>query len=107
METALPVTLETLVAGGRCDLPFLVALLTVKPAAVMRLDKGTLSPGADADITIFDPEAAWVVEPEGLESRSSNSPWLNATLRGRARTTIVGGRVVWDGEKIADDVAGF
>ena len=71
----------------------------------MRLDrgKGTLSSGVDADITIFDPEAAWLVEPGRLESRSSNSPWLNATLRGRAMTTIVGGRIVWDdGEVVAD-----
>lgn len=103
METALAVCLEVLVHSGRCDLKFLLARLTHLPAAVAGLPKGTLAPGADADITIFDPHEAWKVDPRQSLSKSRNCPWNGHTLRGRVKTTIVGGRVVWDGTRIIGD----
>ncbi len=100
LETALAVCLQTLVGGGHCELPFLISLLTCKPADILKLDKGTLSHGADADITLFDPDLEWTADPEKYQSRSSNSPWNGQKLRGKTVQTIVGGKVVWNGASV-------
>lgn len=100
LETCLAISLETLVHNGRCDLSFLISRLTHKPAEILRLPKGTLSEGADADIFLFDPDERWVPSKATLFSRSHNSPWLGKTLRGRVKRTFVAGREVYDGEQI-------
>ncbi len=94
LETTLSVCLESLIRSEHMDLSAMLACLTHKPASVIGLKKGTLSTGADADITIFDPEAEWKVERESLQSLSRNSPWLGHTLRGQVKATFVGGRKV-------------
>jgi dihydroorotase len=63
---------------------------------VLGLRAGTLEPGAEADLVLIDPDAVWKVEPERLRSRSRNSPFLHAELRGRALCTWVGGERVHD-----------
>jgi len=88
LETALPVCLDTLVRAKLISLPNLIDCLTRRPAKVLGLDRGTLSAGAPADITIFDPEESWRVTPENLASLSHNSPWLNLTLRGKVKWTF-------------------
>ncbi|MGE9295710.1 MAG: dihydroorotase [Puniceicoccales bacterium] len=92
LETALPVCLDTLVRSKLIDLPTLIDCLTRRPAKVLELDRGTLSTGASADITIFDPEESWRVTPQTLASLSHNSPWLNLTLRGKVRWAFHAGR---------------
>jgi dihydroorotase len=57
--------------------------------------KGTLSVGADADVTVFAPDLEWVFTKEQTASKSFNSPFYGWTLKGKAVATIVGGRVVW------------
>jgi dihydroorotase len=100
LETSLAVCLEVLVHSGRCDLSFLLSRMTHKPAEILRLPKGTLAEGADADICIFDPNERWTPSTDTLFSRSRNSPWLGQPLRGRVKRTFVGGREVFDGEKV-------
>ncbi len=100
METALAACLEVLYHTRRCDLKFLLARMTHLPAAIVGLPKGTLSIGADADITIFDPNEAWKVDPLQSQSKSRNCPWNGHTLRGKVKKTIVGGKIIWDGEQI-------
>ena len=95
LETTLPVALKVLYHSKRTDLPFVIACLTHRPAKVLKLGKGTLQPGAGADITLFDPEEPWVVEKDMLHSRSHNSPWLGQQLLGRIKRTIVNGKVVY------------
>lgn len=102
METALAASLEVLVHSGRCDLPFLISRMTCKPAEILDLAAGTLSPGAAADITIFDPNESTVVDPSQFAGKSTNCPWNGMRLRGRIHRTIVSGRTVWDGEHIID-----
>jgi dihydroorotase len=68
---------------------------TVNPARLLNLKKGTLSVGADADVTVFDPDREWVFERDESASTSSNSPFFGWKLKGRAVATIVGGKKVW------------
>ncbi len=92
-ETALPLLLE-LVSRGRIALPFLIEKLTLGPARVFGLDAGTLHPGAPADVTIFDPDAAWTVAPHELHSLGKNTPLLGRELHGRVSMTMVDGQIV-------------
>ena len=78
-------------------MPELIARFTVNPARLLRLPKGTLSVGADADVTVFDPDREWVFEREQSASRSANSPFYGWTLKGKPLAAIVGGRVAWSG----------
>lgn len=95
LETLLPICLEVLVHSGKCDLFFLISRLTQCPAALLKLDKGNLSEGADADITIFNPEESWVFSSDKIHSRSHNSPWINQNLKGKVYYTFVGGNLVY------------
>ena len=100
LETALAVSLDVLVRQNKFKLPFVVDLLTRRPAEVMRLPAGTLAAGAAADICLFDPNEKWRYDAKAGFSKSSNSPWHGQTLTGRVKTTIVDGRVVFDAGKI-------
>ena len=64
------------------------------PAKVLRLDKGTLGKGKDADITIIDLNKEWVVQPEKFESKGRNTPFAGMKLKGKAVFTIVAGKIV-------------
>ena len=73
----------------------LIEMLTVEPARLLRLDRGTLSVGAVADVTLIDVGMEWTVEAEESYSRSRNTPFDRWELKGRAVRTIVGGQTVW------------
>jgi dihydroorotase len=95
LETALPVVLEVLVRQAKFKLPHVIDLMTRRPAGVLGLAAGTLAAGSAADICIFDPGEAWTYDAKAGSSKSSNSPWNGRTFRGRVKTTIVDGRVVF------------
>jgi dihydroorotase len=95
LETALPLILK-LVQEGRIPLDTAIRRLTTGPAGILRIDKGHLSVGADADVTIVDPALEHEVDPARFYSRSRNTPFGGWKLRGRAVRTIVGGRTVFD-----------
>jgi dihydroorotase len=97
LETALPLTLS-LVEAGVLTLVQALSKLTIEPAQIMRLSKGQLGIGADADITIIDPEAHWTVEPDLLHSKSKNTPFIGWKMTGRVVCTIVNGQVVYSQE---------
>jgi dihydroorotase-like cyclic amidohydrolase len=101
LETALAVSLEVLVRQNKFKLPQLVDLMTRRPANLLGLSAGTLAVGAAADICLFDPNEKWRYDAKAGFSKSRNSPWDGQTLTGRAKTTIVAGRVVFNGTKIA------
>ena len=96
LETAVSICLDRLVHGGVIGLPKLVELLSCGPAAILRLDKGSLKEGADADITVIDLTREVVVAPRSFVSKSVNTPFAGWTLRGGPVMTIVGGRIVHD-----------
>ena len=94
-ETELALSLMQLVHAKRLPLADLIAKYTVNPAKLLRLAKGTLSVGADADVTVFDPDRDWVFTRETTASKSTNNPFYGWPLKGKATATIVGGKVVW------------
>ena len=99
LETALAVSLEILVRQNKFKLPYVVDLLTRRPANIVKLAAGTLADGAPADVCLFDPDEKWIYDAKAGFSKSSNSPWHGQTLRGRVKTTIVDGRIVFSGNK--------
>jgi dihydroorotase len=97
LETAVGIFCEILLHRRPViDLPRLVAMLTVNPARLLGLDRGTLSVGAPADVTLLDPDRAWTVDKNSFASKGRNTPFDGWTLRGRAVRTIVGGKTVWE-----------
>ena len=95
LETELPLTLMALHHSGRLPLEKVIPLLTTGPARLLKLPKGTLSVGADGDITVFDPNQEWVFDKETSASKSANSPFYGWTLKGKVTTTVVAGKIVW------------
>ena len=93
LETAVGLAVTRLVATGRIGWPRLVEAMSTLPARSLGPNRGTLRPGAVADITIIDPAVSWRVDVQQFRSRSINSPFHGWTLQGRAAFTIVGGRV--------------
>jgi dihydroorotase len=93
LETSLPLTLR-LVDEGVLPLAAAIAHLTWGPAQVLGLAKGTLQVGADADVTLIDPETEYVVDRREFRSKSRNSPFQGWTLKGRAVMTIRTGHIV-------------
>jgi dihydroorotase len=97
LETALGVLLTELYHGKVLTLPQIVERMSVAPARILGLKgKGSLAPGSEADVTLFDPEREWVVEAKQMTSKSKNSAFLGWKLKGAPVMTIVGGKVVWE-----------
>ena len=80
---------------GEIDIVRLIEMYTVEPARLLRLDAGTLSVGAPADVTLIEPDLEWAVKIDKFQSASRNSPFDGWKLKGRAVRTIVGGKTVW------------
>jgi dihydroorotase len=93
LQTALPLLLER-VAGGVLSRSRAVETMSSGPARAFGLEGGTLRKGAPADLIVVDPKREWSFEPEAVVSLSRNSPFYGRTMRGRAETVMVGGRVV-------------
>ena len=95
LETELALSLMHLYHTQRLGLSEIIAKFTVAPARLLGLNKGTLNIGADADVTILDPDKDWVFERGQSASKSSNSPFFGWPMKGKAVGTIVAGKVVW------------
>lgn len=95
MECALPLYIKALIEPGHVTWMKLIELMSTAPARILKLNKGTLAVGADADITIIDPAARWTIDAARFKSRSRNCPFHGWQVTGRATTTIVGGQVKW------------
>jgi dihydroorotase len=93
LETAVGLCATRLIHTGRLDWPRLIEALSTLPARILGVNRGTLRPGAVADVTLIDPELSWRVDAAAFRSKSVNSPFDGWTLRGRAVATIVAGRV--------------
>ena len=96
LETSLAIALTELYHTGKMKLPDIIKRLTYTPASILRLSsKGRLSLGSDADITIFDPEEVWTIDPEQFASKARNTPFAGREVKGKVKYTIVGGNVIY------------
>jgi len=97
LETELGLFIDLLVhKHAKIDIVRLIEMYTIEPARLLKLDAGTLSPGACADVTLLDPGLDWTVRVDEFQSASRNSPFDGWKLKGRAVRTIVGGKTVWN-----------
>lgn len=93
LETLLPICIKTLIEPGHLTWSKLIAKLTINPATILGIQKGTLKSGHDADITIIDPLTAWRIDPAKFKSKGRNTPFAGWEVKGRAHTVIVAGKV--------------
>jgi dihydroorotase len=93
LETLIPITVTSLIEAGHLTWPEVLRKLTYNPAQLLGIPKGALRAGADADVTIIDPDMHWTIDPAKFRSKSRNTPFGGWEVRGRAHTVIVGGEV--------------
>lgn len=98
LETELALSLMQLYHTKRLGLVDVIKKFTLAPAKLLRLNKGTLSVGADADVTVFDPDRLWTYRREDCASKSKNNPFFGWNLKGKPVVTIVRGQLVWSEE---------
>ncbi|MDF2765409.1 MAG: dihydroorotase [Rhodospirillales bacterium] len=98
LETLLPVSLE-LVHKRMLSMVELFRRLALAPADLLGLPQGRLAVGAPADLVLFDPERAWVVDEDRFLSKSKNSPFGGRPVQGRVLRTLVDGRTVFAAEQ--------
>jgi dihydroorotase len=99
LETLLPICVRSLIEPGHLTWPQLIEKLTVNPARVLGIPRGTLRPDTVADVTIIDPEAHWTIDPERFRSKSRNCPFAGWEVHGWAETVLVGGVIKFERKK--------
>lgn len=75
---------------GEIPVPALVRALTLGAARVIGVEKGRI---ADGDVTLFDPNEAWTVDPAKFMTKGRSTPWAGRRLKGRVKHVILGGRL--------------
>ncbi|MBE6364339.1 MAG: dihydroorotase [Lentisphaerae bacterium] len=95
LETALPVCFTQLVVPGIISIPQLIAKLTAGPAEVLGVKDYSLAIGNAADITVFDPEAEYVIDKNTFRSKARNTPFDGMKVRGKINLTVVDGKIVY------------
>ena len=93
LETSLSLGITSLVIPGHLSLVELIKKMSLNPAEIYGLDKGTLNVGKDADLVIFDTEMCWT--PKKYFSKAANTPFTGMELWGKVCMTICGGQVVF------------
>ncbi len=93
-ETALGLGIKCLVEPGVLTINELIEKMTINPASILGLNKGTLGIGKPADIVIFDPKADYTVDVSSFKSKAKNSPYDGWTLAGKPEYVIIGGKMI-------------
>jgi allantoinase len=95
-------------AARRIPIERVVQWMASRPATLAGLakTKGTISPNADADLVIWDPDVETVVDAAALHHRHPVTPYAGMSLRGRVKTTMLRGQVVFDEGTVLPHPAG-
>jgi len=93
LETFLPLCVTFLIEPGHLTWPQMLEKMTINPAKVLGINRGTLQVGRPADVTVIDPKAQWVIDKNATKSKSRNTPFHGWKVTGRAVATIVGGDI--------------
>lgn len=96
METSLSVGITYLVKTGLLTLEQLVEKMSVKPAEILNIPAGKIAVGENADIALVDLSEVWTVDENKLHGKSKNTPFKGRSLTGKVKTTILGGRIVFE-----------
>lgn len=96
LETLLPICVTALIEPGHLRWPQLIEKLTVQPARVLGIERGTLRTGAVADVTVIDPTTEWTIDANRFLSKSRNTPFQGQRVRGRACVVLVAGEVKFE-----------
>ena len=94
LETALGSILK-LFHENLIDLSTLISKLTYAPATFLKSNLGTMNIGAQADLTIFDPNEEWVVLSDNFKSKGKNTPLETTILKGKVKATVYGGNIIY------------
>lgn len=100
IEVAFPLIWTNLVESGRFTLSEIVTIMSCNPAALLRIDRGSLSVGKVADLVVFDPDTERKVDPQTFYSKGKNCPYTGEILRGWPTMVLREGRVVLEKGKI-------
>ncbi len=100
LETSVGLVVTNLVNTGIISWQDMVRLMAVNPRQIVRAERVALEAGSVADLTIVDPEAAWTVDERDFESKSRNSGFVGAALKGRATDVYVGGIATMEDGKV-------
>lgn len=95
LETAAALTYTELVKPGILTPMQMAEKMSYNPAKVLRLEKGTVAEGSHADLTIFDPEYEWVIDPAEFLSKGKNTPFGGRKVTGKVKATIVDGEIAY------------
>ncbi len=95
LETSFAISYTQLVESGILTPTQLIEKMSLNPAKLMGLDKGTLGEGKVADIAIIDPNEEYAIDPENFASKSKNTPFGGTIVKGQVHYTIVNGKVVY------------
>lgn len=95
-ETALAATITNLVDKNEITLLDMCKLMSYNPAKLLKIDRGDISEGKIADITIFDKDQEYIYQKEDIVSKSKNTPFIGEKIKGRVKYTIVSGNVVYE-----------
>jgi dihydroorotase len=96
LECALPLYAKALVEPGHLTWMQMIEMMTTRCAQIVKLPRGTLQIGAEADVTIIDPNLNWTIDVREFAGKSRNCPFHGWNVTGRATSTIVGGAVKWE-----------
>jgi len=94
IETLLPLALE-MHHNESIPLQKIIETLTINPANILKIDKGSLRIGSDADICIFDLNTPWVIKADLLQSKSKNTAVENRKVQGKVLMTLLNGDLVF------------
>ena len=97
-ETAYALTVTELIRTGKLTMTQLVERMSVSPAKILGIPKGSLQTGMAADITIADTDTEWTIDPEKFYSKGKNTPFAGKKVYGKVYYTIVDGEIAYHQE---------
>ena len=91
LESFLPICIQALIETDMLTWPQMIEKMTINPARILSIDRGTLQVGKIADVTIIDPDEEWTISADAMQSKSRNCPFDGWQVKGRAQTVIIAG----------------
>jgi dihydroorotase len=100
LETFVPICIKALIDPGILTWSQMIQKMTIEPAKVLSIDRGTLKVGAWADVTVIDPNVEWTIDPSKFLSKSRNTPYGGWKVKGRAEQVFVNGRLAQEKSRL-------